>query len=1023
MIDQQNFPNLYKYGRNLTAKFKNSKELVPIIGRELETRKAISILLQKFKNNLILVGYPGVGKSALIEGIAQKIASGDITDSLKDKEVWEIDLALLSSKDESDGGFQIRMKQLIQEIENSNGKVIPFIDEFHTIMGAGATTALDAANILKPALARGTLRMIGATTLWEYHKYLEKDGAMTRRFGKIILEEPTKKQAENILKGRKRLLEIYHGVTISDEAIKASVEYSVRYLTSRYLPDKAIDLLDQSAAATRLAIDSMPEELDLLQNQIVLLESDLETERDKQIRFNIKNELNELKPILHKNIKDWKEQKDALEFLKNFRIELEQLNNELLIEQSKRENKNLEKIARLTKDIKGKEIQLANYKKIYKSGNPMIDDEVSENTIAKTIENMTNIPVSQISSSEMDKMRNLENNLHKRVIGQNKAVSETAYAIKRARLGLSDPSQPIGSFLFLGPTGVGKALINTTIIPTPTGEKFLKDIQVGDFVFNRFGKPVKVLGVFPQKDLLTVHKIKFKDGRECDCCENHLFSFFNKDDKSKLITAPIKEIVNMDLQSILIPNNLPVEYDIYNATENDLQDLYKNIVKLEFIPKIIKYSSIKNRIELLKMLLNDSLIKTKAISYSHTNIKLVSDVKEVCYSLGILTSAIELIDNKYSFEILNIPKELDISNLNREENFVQIESITKLNEERKMTCILVDDEEHLFLTEDYIVTHNTELVKALAEVLFGDEKNMKRFDCGEFKSPKSISRLIGAPPGEDVHDTGGELTEWGKNNPYSVILFDEAEKAHYSVFDLLLSLLDDGELTDSRGDKVDFTNNLIILTSNIGSQEILRGIDKNTGELEPQTIRKVNASLRNPDTSKGGKGFRPEFINRLDSILYFLPLTKDDIEKIATIKLKGLKKRILKSRNIKLVFSEKKHETLKEHLPPRLDVSYWLSQQLDFEELKLGGRPVNRYIRTEIEDKLVEFLIDGLIQDGAYIYIEATYPEGDLFYQGEDGKTRPVSPIIKIQEITETDYNKLILIDPVEEKTTNIITR
>ena len=857
----------------------------------------------------------------------------------------------------------------------------------------------------------------------EYHKFLEKDGAMTRRFGKIILEEPTKKQAENILKGRKRLLEIYHGVTISDEAIKASVEYSVRYLTSRYLPDKAIDLLDQSAAATRLAIDSMPEELDLLQNKIVLLESDLETERDKQIRFNIKNELNELKPILHKNIKDWKEQKDALEFLKNFRIELEQLNNELLIEQSKRENKNLEKIARLTKDIKGKEVQLTNYKRIYKSGNPMIDDEVSENTIAKTIENMTNIPVSQISSSEMDKMRNLENNLHKRVIGQNKAVSETAYAIKRARLGLSDPSQPIGSFLFLGPTGVGKALINTTIIPTPTGEKFLKDIHVGDFVFNRFGKPVEVLGVFPQKDLLTVHKIKFKDGRECDCCENHLFSFFNKDDKSNLITAPIKEIVNMDLQNILIPNNSPVEYDIYNATDNDLQDLYKNIVKLEFIPKIIKYSSIKNRIELLKMLLNDSLIKTKAISYSHTNIKLVSDVKEVCYSLGILTSAIELIDNKYSFEILNIPKELYISNLNREENFVQIESITKLNEERKMTCILVDDEEHLFLTEDYIVTHNTELVKALAEVLFGDEKNMKRFDCGEFKSPKSISRLIGAPPGEDVHDTGGELTEWGKNNPYSVILFDEAEKAHYSVFDLLLSLLDDGELTDSRGDKVDFTNNLIILTSNIGSQEILRGIDKNTGELEPQTIRKVNASLRNPDTSKGGKGFRPEFINRLDSILYFLPLTKDDIEKIATIKLKGLKKRILKSRNIKLVFSEKKHETLKEHLPPRLDVSYWLSQQLDFEELKLGGRPVNRYIRTEIEDKLVEFLIDGLIQDGAYIYIEATYPEGDLFYQGEDGKTRPVSPIIKIQEITETDYNKLILIDPVEEKTTNIITK
>lgn len=1021
MTNPQEFPNLYKYGKNLTEKFRNSKEIVPIIGRELETRKAVSILLQKFKNNLILVGFPGVGKSALIEGIAQKIASGNITDSLKDKELWEIDLALLSSKDESDGGFQIRMKELIKEIENSGGKVIPFIDEFHTIMGAGASTALDAANILKPALARGTLRMIGATTFWEYHKFLEKDGAMTRRFGKVILEEPTKKQAEAILKGRKRLLEIYHGVTISDDAIKSAVEYSVRYIPSRYLPDKAIDILDQSAASTRLSIDSMPEDLDLLQNKIALLEADLKSEKDKVNIVEIKTQLLELKPELDYKIKQWREQKEALEFLKNFRIELERLNKELTLEDAKGKDKNLTLIGELTASIKEKEKNLAEFKSVYKSLNPIIDDEVTEAAIAKTIESLTGIPVSQISANEMEKMRNLENNLHKRVIGQNKAVAETAYAIKRARLGLGDPSQPIGSFLFLGPTGVGKALLDTTIIPTPEGEKMLKDIKVSDYVFSRQGTPTKVLGVFPQKEKLNVHIVTFEDGRVSKCCENHLFSYFNTDGEFE--TKSVKDIMKLNYQSLCFPNNDPVEYNKFSISEKELITLYQSILQVGLIPKVVKYSSIENRVELLRMLLNDSFVKPKALAYSSNQIDLVKDVKELCYSLGILTGKIEKIQDNYSFELYNIPKELELSDLNRKDNCMKIVSITETDEYRKMTCILVENEEHLFLTEDYVVTHNTELVKALAETMFGDEKNMKRFDMGEFKSPKSLSRLIGAPPGEDVNDTGGELTEWGKNNPYSVILFDEAEKAHYSVFDLLLSVLDDGELTDSRGDKVDFTNNLIILTSNIGAQEILRGVDKQTGDLEPQTIRKVHASLRNPDTSRGGKGFRPEFINRIDSIVFFLPLTLDDTEKIATLKLKSLKKRVLKSRNIRLVFSEKKYETLKEDQPPRLDVSYWLSRQLDFEELKLGGRPINRYIRTEIEDKLVDFLMNGLVEDGAHIYIEATYPEGDKFYVGTDGQTRPVPPIIKFSEISEKEYNKLILVDPVEEDAVSIITR
>lgn len=759
---------LNKYGTNLTEQFRNAKDIQPIIGRDQEVRRAIEILSQKYKNNLMLVGLPGVGKTALVEGIAQRIVQHKATSELNDDDIWIIDLASLTSTDTKDGGFYVRFRNLLNEIESAKGKIIPFIDEVHTIMGAGSKGgSLDAANILKPALARGQLHMIGATTLREYHVNLETDGAITRRFGKIMIDEPTPEQAIEILKGRKRPLEIYHGVTISDDAIQASVDLSIRYITNRYLPDKAIDLLDQACSNARLNIDAMPESIESVQNKIAELENEIENEPIKARQETLQAEIDKLTPKKDVAVKEWETQKEFLAKMKKGRQKLVNLNGELIHKLTIKDPtaNDLQEIANLRDtQIPNLEKQLDNFKKLYHSQHPMIDDEVTNTNILHAIEAMTGIPVSQLTKSDKQRLLTLEGNLHKRIIGQNKAVAETAYAIKRSRLGLSDPSKPIGTFLFLGPTGVGK----------------------------------------------------------------------------------------------------------------------------------------------------------------------------------------------------------------------------------------------------------TELVKALAQEMFGDERAMIRFDMGEFQDRRSIARLVGASPGDVGYEDGGELTEWTKNHPYSIILFDEAEKANPGIWDLMLSIFDDGEVTDNHGEKVNFKNNIIIMTSNIGSADILNGIDKETGKLTRSAYDDVMARLRNNNPEAGGRGFRPEFINRLDAIEFFLPITRVQEELIARLKLKKTKQILYNSRKIRLVYSSGIPKILREDEGNVLTVSYMIAAMITSPELQLGGRPVNKYIREKIEDPLTDLLLNKNVPDGSNIYIQVAYPKGAKLFTGDDGHQRPVDPIIKLSTVTDAAYQDLIKDDPIE---------
>lgn len=699
---------LAKYGQELVGLARKNK-LDPVIGRDSEIRNVIRILSRKTKNNPVLIGEPGVGKTAIAEGLAQRIVAGDVPSNLKDRKVFSLDMGALVAGAKYRGEFEERLKAVLNEIKNSSGEIILFIDELHTIVGAGKTDgAMDAGNLLKPMLARGELHCIGATTLNEYRQYIEKDQALERRFQPVMVDEPTVEDTISILRGLKERYEVFHGVKIHDNALISAAVLSNRYITDRFLPDKAIDLIDEACATIRTEMDSMPTELDEINRKIVQLEIEeaaLKKESDsisKEHLAEIQKELSELHEKFNAMKAKWENEKTDISAVQKLREEIETVNGD--IEKAEREydlNKAAElKYGRLPQLQK----QLAELEQKANDNigsDRLLRDNVTEEEIAEIVCRWTGIPVSKLMQGEKEKILHLDEMLHKRVIGQDEAVTKVSEAILRSRAGIQDPDRPIGSFLFLGPTGVGK----------------------------------------------------------------------------------------------------------------------------------------------------------------------------------------------------------------------------------------------------------TELAKALSEILFDDEKNIIRIDMSEYMEKFSVSRLIGAPPGYVGYDEGGQLTEAVRRKPYSVVLFDEIEKAHPDVFNILLQVLDDGRITDSQGRTVDFKNTIIILTSNLGSPYILDGIDEN-GDISDEARANVDALLK--------KQFRPEFLNRLDEMIFYKPLTKNEIMKIVDLMLADLQKR-LDDKHIKLNVKDEAKKFI-------VDNGY---------DANFGARPLRRFIQSKVETLVAKKLIECDLSAGDTISIDAE--NGTLF--------------------------------------------